>query len=103
EKDRTIAALETRVATQPLRAAADTRTIRLVPSYNEASETPAVTISDEAVLADLKIDLSQSQHRAFRVTIDRVDHGRFAVLRNLQKDSNGHLSIALNTSAMGPG
>ena len=39
----------------------------------------------------------------FRVTIDRIDQGRVAVLGNLAKDSNGHLHIALNSSALGPG
>jgi hypothetical protein len=39
----------------------------------------------------------------FRVTIDRIDQGRVGVLYNLTKDSNGHVRIALNTSALGPG
>jgi hypothetical protein len=54
-------------------------------------------------LADLKIDVSRSNYRTYRVTIDRIDQGRVAILHNLAKDSNGHLNIALNTSALGPG
>ena len=52
---------------------------------------------------DLKIDESRSAYRAFRVTVDRIDQGRVAVISNLEKDSNGHLRIALNSSALGPG
>ena len=69
-----------------------------------APNSPAVVIGGggETQLADLKIDMSRSQYRAFRVTIDRIDQGRVAVLHNLMKDSNGHVRIALNTSALGP-
>jgi len=54
-------------------------------------------------MADLKIDESRSPYRNFRVTIDRIDQGRVGVISNLAKDSNGHLRIALNSSALGPG
>jgi len=54
-------------------------------------------------LADFRIDESRSPYHAFRVTIDRIDQGRVAVLGNLAKDSNGHLRLALNSSALGPG
>ena len=47
--------------------------------------------------------MSRSAFRAFRVTIDRIDQGRVAIMHNLVKDSNGHLRIALNSSALGPG
>jgi hypothetical protein len=52
---------------------------------------------------DFKIDESRSPYKTFTVTIDRVDQGRVGILRNLVKDSNGHLRIALNSSALGPG
>ncbi len=54
-------------------------------------------------LADLKLDVSRSAYRSFRITIDRIDQGRVAILHNVAKDSNGHVRIALNTSALGPG
>jgi len=100
-----IAKLQKHVATQPLEPATKTRTIRLLPNYQGSSNTPAVTVGDagETQLADLKIDMSRSQYRSFRVTIDRIDQGRVAVLHNLMKDSNGHMRVALNTSALGPG
>ena len=104
-KSRTIAKLEKQVAEQPLEPATSTRTIRLLPSRVGTSETPAVVIGGGGgtQLADLKIDMSHSAFRAFRVTIDRVDQGRVAILHNLLKDSNGHVRIALNSSALGPG
>jgi len=36
-------------------------------------------------LADFKIDESRSPHRSFRVTIDRIDQGRVAVITNLAR------------------
>jgi len=104
-KDARITKLEKTVAEQPLDPATTTRTIRLLPSYKGGSNTPAVTIGGigTAQLADLKLDLSRSAYRSYRVTIDRIDQGRVAVLQNVGKDSNGHLRIALNTSALGPG
>ena len=100
-----ITKLEKSLAEQPLEPAANTQAVRLVPNYKGSSETPAVVLGGpgHAQLADLKIDLSRSAYRSYRVTIDRVDQGRVAILHNLSKDSNGHLRIALNTSALGPG
>lgn len=104
-KSSRIAKLEKQLAEQPLDAATSTRTLRLLPSRTGESASPAVVIGGggSAQLADLKIDMSRSAFRAFRVTIDRVDQGRAMVLNNLLKDSNGHLRIALNSSALGPG
>jgi hypothetical protein len=100
-----INSLKRRVTEQPLEAATSTRTIRLEPSYKGASNTPAVVIGSagETQLADLKFDLSRSQYRGFRMTIDRIDQGRVAILNNLLKDSNGHVRLSLNSSALGPG
>lgn len=105
DKSVEIGALQKRIAEQPLEPATATRTIRLLPSYKGGSNTPALVIGGggETQLADLKIDMSRSQYRNFKVTIDRIDEGRVAILHNLAKDSNGHMRIALNTSALGPG
>jgi len=104
-KSARIAKLEKAVAEQPLEPASTTQTIRLLPNYKGSSNTPAVVLGSvgSAQLADLKIDLSRSAYRSYRVTIDRVDQGRVAILHNISKDSNGHLRVALNTSALGPG
>jgi hypothetical protein len=56
-----------------------------------------------AQMADLKVDLSWSKFTDFMVAIDRMDQGRVALLHHVQRDSNGDLRIALNTSALGPG
>jgi hypothetical protein len=103
-KEQRIAKLEKQAADRPLEPATNTRVIRLVPSHEGASNTPAVTIGGGAAqLVDFKIDETRSAYKTFRITIDRIDQGRVAVLHNLVKDSNGHLRIALNSSALGPG
>ena len=100
-----IAELEKQNSERALDPATSTREIRLLPSRSGASNSPAITIGggNNAQLADLKIDESRSPYHVFRVTIDRIDQGRVAVISNLEKDSNGHLRIALNSSALGPG
>jgi hypothetical protein len=105
QKSQTIAALTDQVAAQPLEPATSTRTIRLLPSREGASSSPAVIIGGkgQTQLADLHIDLTHSPYRLYRITIDRVDQGRVAIINNLAKDSNGHVRIALNSSALGPG
>jgi hypothetical protein len=103
-KSEKIAKLQKQTAERPLDPATTTRSIRLVPSHEAASNTPAVIIGGGAAeLVDLKIDETRSAYKTFRITIDRIDQGRVAVLHNLAKDSNGHLRIALNSSALGPG
>lgn len=103
-KSSKIARLQKQAAEQPLEPATSTRTIRLVPSHDGASNVAAVVIGGGAAqLVDLKIDESRSAYKTFQITIDRIDQGRVAVLHNLVKDTNGHLRIALNSSALGPG
>src|SRR6516164_7337931 len=104
-KGHRIAELQKQNSERALDAATSTREIRLLPSRSGASNSPAITIGGGAgaQLADLKIDESRSPYHIFRVTIDRIDQGRVAVINNLGKDSNGHLRIALNSSALGPG
>ncbi len=104
QEKQTIASLNEQLIEQPLEPAAATRTIRLLPSREGASSAPAVVVGGgQTELVDLLLDLSRSQYREYRVTIDRIDQGRVAIINNLGKDSNGHLRIALNSSALGPG
>lgn len=104
QENRTITALNEQIAAQPLEPAATTRTIRLLPSRDGASSSPAVVVgAGQAQLVDLLLDMTRSPSREFRVTIDRIDQGRVAIINNLGKDSNGHLRIELNSSALGPG
>jgi hypothetical protein len=104
-KTQRINKLQSQAAERPLDPATSTREIRLLPSREGGSNTPAITIggAGNAQLADFKIDESRSPYKIFRVTIDRIDQGRVAVISELAKDSNGHLRIALNSSALGPG
>lgn len=103
-KSHKIAELQKQVIEQPLDPATSTREIRLMPNRSGASNAPAITIGGGgAQLADFKLDESRSPYHIFRVTIDRIDQGRVGVITNLVKDSNGHLRIALNSTALGPG
>jgi hypothetical protein len=104
-KTRHIGDLEKQATERTLDPATSTREIRVMPSRTGASNAPAITIGSpgHAQLADLKIDESRSPYHTFRVTIDRIDQGRVGIINNLEKDSNGHLRIALNSSALGPG
>jgi len=102
--ERKVASLQQRLHARALDPAQSTRSITLIPDRNGPTRESALVIGGGAAeLADLKIDLSWSKFTAFRLTLDRVDQGRVAVLHNLQRDSNGQLHIALNSSALGPG
>lgn len=104
EREQQIAALQQRVVEQPIDAAKTTRSIRLLPSTEGPGDTPAITIGGrDAEFGEFRIDMSRSSFNAFRVTLERVGQGRVAVIHNLAKDSNGHLRITLNSSALGPG
>jgi len=102
-RDATIATLQQRVAEQPLDPATSTRTIRLIPSRTAPSRHNTLVLGGSAQMNDLKIDMSWSRFTAFRVTIDRMDQGRVAVLHNMLRDSNGDVRIDLNSTALGPG
>ena len=103
-RDATISALQKRVSEQPLDPATSTRTVRLIPNRTAPSRRAAVTIGGGgAQMADLKIDMSWSKFTAYRLTLDRQDQGRVAVLNYMLRDSNGDLHLSLNNTAFGPG
>jgi hypothetical protein len=103
-RDRSIASLQQRLATQPLDPAKATRPITVIPSRTGPLQHSQVMIGGGgAQMADLKFDVSWSQFTAFQVTIDRLEQGRVSVLHNIQRDSNGNLHLELNSSALGPG
>jgi hypothetical protein len=103
-RDHALASLQQRAALQPLDPAKSTRAIAIIPSRTGPSQGSVTGIGGaQALMADLKIDLSWSQFTSFRVTIDRIDQGRVGVLHNLQRDSNGNLHLELNSTALGPG
>lgn len=104
QKDRRIRVLSEELQQQPLLPVRSTRGITVQPSRTGPLAHSMVTIGGaDTEMADFKFDVSWSSYTNFKVTIDRVDQGRVAVLTNLMRDSNGHLRIALNSSAVGPG
>jgi hypothetical protein len=104
EAERQVAVLEKRVNERPLLPATSTRPITVEPSRTGPSQRAALTlVGTSGEMADLKVDVSWSRYTNFRVTIDRTNQGRVAVLGNQQRDSNGQLRLALNSSALGPG
>jgi hypothetical protein len=104
DKARQITVLKEELRLQPLLPVRSTRGLVVKPSRTGPLSQSLVTIGGrETEMADFKYDVSWSSYSNFRVTIDRVDQGRVAVLTNLARDSNGHLRISLNSSAIGPG
>jgi hypothetical protein len=104
DQTRKVGALQKLVVEQPLDAAATSSTLNLLPTHAGPNAAIAAVIGGaSAQLVNIKIDMTHSDFRAFRITIDRVDQGRVAVLNNLIKDSNAALGFSLNTSALGAG
>jgi hypothetical protein len=104
EQRRKVAALHQLVIDQPLDAAGSTSNVDIQPSRSGPGAILATPIGGSvAQLVNIRIDVTRSDFRAFRVTIDRVNQGRAAVLNNLIKDSNGELGFSLNSSALGAG
>jgi hypothetical protein len=99
-----VTALRQLAAEQPVDAATATVSVDLQPTHVGPSAAIATIIGGAAAqLVNIRIDLTHSDFRAFRVSIDRVNQGRVAVLNNLIKDSNSELGFSLNTSAFGAG
>jgi hypothetical protein len=87
---------------RPIAPSTHKRTIVVGLSRNGPPRQSALTIS-YGEFAELKADLSWARFAGYRISIDRVDQGRVAVLDGVEKDSNGHLRISLNAGAFGPG
>ncbi len=103
-RDHSVAALQRQLAVQALDPAQSTRTITILPNRSAPSPRSLLTIGGaKAEMAELKIDVSWANFTAYRVTIDRVDQGRVAILHNVLRDSSGVLHLGLNSSALGPG
>ncbi len=104
DQTRKTAALGQLVADQPLDAATGTSNVDLRTTHGGPGAAFAATLGgSSAQMVNIKIDMTHSDYRAFRINIDRANQGRVAVLNNLIKDSNGELGFSLNTSALGPG
>lgn len=104
QRSHELATTQQRLQEQPLEPATSTGQFPIVPSRTAPSRTPAITIGgSQTQMAEIKIDMSWSKYTAYRVSIDRIDQGRVAVLHNQLRDSNGTVRLALNSSALGPG
>jgi hypothetical protein len=99
-----VARLELSVVERPIDPAASRRALTVIPSRTGAPASPMFAIGGRgAELVEMKTDLSWSSAKVFRIEIERTDQGIVAVLHNVQKDSNGNVRLALNSSALGPG
>jgi hypothetical protein len=104
DQTRKVTALHQQVIDQPVDAATATSSVDIQPTHAGPNAAIATIIGGSAAqMANIKIEMTHSDFRAFRVTIDRQNEGRVEVLNNLIKDSNGELGFSLNTSALGAG
>ena len=87
---------------RPIAPSTRKRTIVVGVARNGPPAQPTLNIN-HGEFAELKADLSWARYGSYKVSIDRVNQGRVAVLDGLEKDSNGHLRISLNAGAFGPG
>jgi hypothetical protein len=87
---------------RPIAPSTHKRTIVVGVARNGPPAHTTLTIS-YGEFAEMKADMSWARFAAYKVSIDRVDQGRVAVLDGVEKDSNGHLRISLNAGAFGPG
>jgi hypothetical protein len=101
-RDTKIGKLTREVQERPIAPSTLKRTILVGVARNGPPAGATLTISS-GEFAELKADLSWSRFGLFRVSIDRVNQGRVAELDGVTKDSNGHVRIALNAGAFGPG
>lgn len=102
KRDTQIAKLQKDNQERPIAPSTKKRTIIVETTRNGPPSTARVTIN-QGDFAELKTDMSWTKFTMFKVSIDRVDQGRVAVIDGLTKDSNGHLRISLNAGAFGPG
>jgi len=101
-RDSQIAKLQKDNQERPIAPSTQKRTI-IVPTTRNGPPSQASVTLKQGDFAELKADLSWTKFTNFKVSIDRVDQGRVAVIDGLTKDSNGHLRISLNAGAFGPG
>jgi hypothetical protein len=101
-RDSTISKLKLENHERPIAPSTHKRTILVGTARNGPPSASSVTIA-AGDFAELKTDLSWTRYGTFRVSIDRVNQGRVAVIDGIAKDSNGHVRISLNAGAFGPG
>jgi hypothetical protein len=101
-RDSRIAKLTQENNERPISPSTQKRSIIVEVARNGPPSQARVNIS-HGDFAELKADMSWTRFAMFKVSIDRVDQGRVAVIDGLTKDSNGHVRMAFNAGAFGPG
>lgn len=101
-RDQRIEKLTLETQERPIAPSTQKRTVLIGVSRNGPPSTSTVSIN-YGEFAELKADLSWTKYNNFRMSIDRVNQGRVAVFDGVTKDSNGHVRVALNAGAFGPG
>jgi hypothetical protein len=101
-RDQRITKLTQETQERPIAPSTQKRTVLVGVARNGPPANATVTIN-HGEFAELKADLSWTRYSVFRISIDRVNQGRIAVLDGVSKDSNGHVRLSLNAGAFGPG
>jgi len=102
KRDGQITKLKQQNHDRPVEPSTKKRTI-LVGASRSGPPAAAMLTIGSGEFAELKADMSWSKFGLYKVSIDRVDQGRVAVLDGMEKDSNGQVRISLNAGALGPG
>src|SRR5688500_18360898 len=87
---------------RPIAPSTTKRTILVNVTSNGPPARASMTIN-HGDFAELKADLSWARYSQFRVSIDRIDQARVAVIDGVERNSNGHVRLSLNAGAFGPG
>jgi hypothetical protein len=101
-REASLAKLKKETIERPIAPSTRKRTILVGVSRNGPPAQSNVSIG-YGDFAELKADMAWTRFAMFKVSIDRVDQGRVAVLDGVTKDSNGHLRMSFNAGAFGPG
>lgn len=100
-----IAKLQQKLVDGPLEAPGAIQTTRITPDRTGPGGSAVLNLSrgKPPALADVRVDVSFSTYRSFRVTLDNKGGVRVGSIHNLLRDSNGELRLSVNTSALGVG
>lgn len=95
----------TLVAQGSLVQPATTREIHVAPDHAPGIERARIVVNrSEPQLLDLHIELGYTNKLSqFRLIVDKKDQGRALLLNNLLKDSNGELTMTLNSTGLAAG
>src|SRR5262245_46525704 len=101
-RESTITKLKQQNHERPIEPSTHKRPILVGTARNGPPSQSSFTIR-AGEFAELKADLSWTRFATFRVSLDRVDQGRVAMIDGLAKDSNGDVRLSVNAGALGPG